>query len=497
MHIDPWDPGNYPEPEIPAEQAWADMDRLLDQQKPDSGLRAWPLLLLLLPVWLAFKKHTGIFLLLGLLGGLGLWWLEARTVNADSKVKAEGLGGRMDTAEWKATDKWHFENLYQNTNTLNTGRWMKTRVGDKVKADIVLRGQDLNLTAFFPGKPGLQPSDLHAGKMDIDISGVAGNNRFSMGEAPLAGPRKGLQYAYPVVELTAALGRKDLGADAQSGREANHGYPAGQNTIQPGRAVGEQALAEIPGGLQRIAFLKDTPAFTIRQANGPAIGQGALSGLSGAKKKRNNLQGKGFSFGLAIKPTIPFRGAGRYFSSFDSGRQLLPLVSPSVWISRKAGKKGELMLDLNPFQVYHTGEQEIFSFKGPGPSPDTGSVNTVVSLQKAWGYGLTLSYRHSMGRRWGISGGIQYNKLNRALVSESVIRISSGQLLSNKLSGIRKDTSIWKEINPSFLQSRLELWYRSGRFETGAALMIPLSPHVDKKPRVMQGELIFRWRFRK
>lgn len=512
LHIDPWDPGNYPEPGITVEQAWTAMDRLLDQQKPDSGFRSWPLLFLLLPLWIIFRKYTGIFLLVGILGGMVFWCMgeqaemkekagvkHKREVENEVKFKVDWVANRVDAGELKGPAGDHVEGnqqwLYKEEP--DSGRSMKRVVEESISEKKNNLKRIRKIKDSENGSPVLEPSDGLPNGMIPKINSVARNKRSVVKLAQGSESKDAGSNKIPFIELGSAPAGMNPNLLSSPGIKLNQDSPLSRNTLRPVRLSDEMFLTEIAGAISLSGNEKEQRLFTLKQANGPAIEQEMLNRLPGAKKKRNNNTGKGFSFGLAVKPAIPFRGSGAYFSKFDSGRQVLPLLSPAVWVSRSVGKKGELMLELNPFQAYHTGEQEIYSFKGPGPSPDTGSVNTIVSLQKAWGYGLSFSYRHSIGKRWGFSGGIQYNRISKALVRESVFRISTGDLLSNKLTGIRKDTSLWKELNPAFLQARLELWYRLGRFETGAALQIPFSPHLGNKPRVLQGELIIRWRFRK
>jgi len=206
-------------------------------------------------------------------------------------------------------------------------------------------------------------------------------------------------------------------------------------------------------------------------------------------------------FGLQWDEDVPFSGTNYYFTGYDGKKNLyLPLV-PGAWFSHKAGRH-EIMFTIDPLNQNFTGNILISSVTiKDSLSQDSLSVmkNKSSFLHKTYGFGAGIQYNFEIAPSLTVGLGINYHGQSKALQSDIITNKLTGALISDSLYGIKKSSDGWNYLKAGFISGKAEVAWRKKFFDVGAAITFPLTnlssvPGLTIKP--INGQVFFRWKIK-
>jgi len=244
-------------------------------------------------------------------------------------------------------------------------------------------------------------------------------------------------------------------------------------------------------------FLLHDPTDDFSKVNAPSKNSSAK-----AQKDKSGKKFINFNFGLQWNIPLPIQGTSDYFTGTDDKSKPYNLLIPEIWISKTFGKNNNhtIRLQANLNQQYFTGKKEVASSTGPlSPLDSTTIVTRNTKLLKISGVGITLQYNYNFNAKWSAGVGLNYSLNGKALFNKQTILQSNGQLLSDSTYGVTKSSADWQYINKGLLAGKLEASYSFKKFQVGAAVFIPLnniSSSSNNNIRPLNGQLFFRWRIK-
>ncbi len=206
-------------------------------------------------------------------------------------------------------------------------------------------------------------------------------------------------------------------------------------------------------------------------------------------------------FGLMWNLPIPLQGTDFYFSGYKGTSQPYMTLIPAIWAGHRFNKH-EILLKLNPYLQYFTGNSELSSTT----SKDTTGVDTLflmfnktTYLHKTFGWGVGIRYNYEITPSFIIGTGVEYNFQSKALQREKITIQSTGQIVSDSLYGIQKSSDGWNYLNSGFIAGTFEVAWRKELFDLGACFTVPVTnlssaPGLSVKP--LNGQLFFRLKIR-
>jgi len=182
---------------------------------------------------------------------------------------------------------------------------------------------------------------------------------------------------------------------------------------------------------------------------------------------------KGLSAGLQWSASLPMTD-----NNSNTTKQLIP----GVWFSKTWGNKSAVSLSVNPF-VMQTNSRFVIENKiqsiGALASTiklDSGwysydsataqlkldtniKVNRVATLLQSFGYRVAVDYQYQFARKWQVSLGAEYNKIVSAYINDKIIRVSDGLVAKDSTADIKTGNELWNLIQHSYFSGNLAITY--------------------------------------
>jgi hypothetical protein len=226
----------------------------------------------------------------------------------------------------------------------------------------------------------------------------------------------------------------------------------------------------------------------------------SLFAIAYAKRKKG-ISGKsntaitkiltGFSYGLQWEIPVPLEGSRYYFKGTNGVSKPYNILVPQLWVRKSLSKKSSLLLTLNFNQQYFINNKELSEITFFMAPRDT--ITSRKSLYKTGGFGGTISYSHKIYKRWSGAVGINYTLNRTALIDKQGINTYIRVKMSDSLYRIDRHSFDWQYINKSILSARLELYYDFKKFNIGASANLPLSTTPANGSNPVSAQLFLRW----
>ncbi|HJT75064.1 MAG TPA: hypothetical protein VJ720_13615 [Chitinophaga sp.] len=194
---------------------------------------------------------------------------------------------------------------------------------------------------------------------------------------------------------------------------------------------------------------------------------------------------KPWSLYAQLPVQIPLSGGSNYIMGPNGKSQFYRTLIPSVRLERKL-EKSALSLDVIPSlnslfreNKYKTGRDTIWPVN-----------DTVTSLLKQFGCGLSLQYHTPVYKNWRLSAGIQATFLRKAVMQRSV----TDTMTVTRTTIYAATTEDWKDLSRFRLNGVMELYYEAGEWQMGIRTLIPVSSAGKNIKTPVQLELLFRRR---
>lgn len=195
--------------------------------------------------------------------------------------------------------------------------------------------------------------------------------------------------------------------------------------------------------------------------------------------------------GLEWNVTAALNNTQYIFTATDSTNKPYMLLIPGIWLTKDLTENQSLTLSFYANQAYFGGSKRIRRI-------DADSVfHNNINLIKATGINLSLQYNYQIISKLGVSAGISYSPLRSALAQNDVENYK-GTITSGSKLVLKKD-NMNQYMKTNLFMVKTGLTFTSGRYQFGINLLIPLS-NLSVTPtsslKTMNGQLFFRFRIK-
>jgi hypothetical protein len=445
LHIEQHSRGKYPNPDIPADKAWSDMNLLLDAQlpQPDIPLQKGKM------NWGSRGYWYSVMVITGITGSIVWYVLNSKN---EHSVKQEKLTGTSQDSIQTLSQLPHDIPPSQDTpETVKYSDVILSTESEHVsgKNEYILGEDQTASMKVLPVSSGNQ-------KTGIDTSFTSENENIK-----LAKPKENFQQAVP---------------------------QKGDTTETVPESVESKEIKK------RGASENDGSDF---RENNPDTVKTSVS--KGTKKINGRRFFENTHFGLQLNSALPLRGTEGYFLGPNGKTEIWRSLIPEIWINRKWGKH-EIGLRFNPVSQTFTWNKFISSIEINFPADSMGNVNLKSTFQnKSFGISGGLIYSFEILPSFVTGLGVDCHAQTRSGI---YYRITSGTygLVSSEtnFAGIGKSDNDWI-LHSVFFTGNLEMAWRQKQFDLGAAFKIPLTNLTDVPGSTLKpynGVLFFRWKIR-
>lgn len=510
---------NYPTPGVPADDAWAAMNKMLDTSQPPQspGKHRTP------RGWRLFWYMASLVVLVPAL----LWLLYNRESSTEvSKSKAQVIQTKKETGQQQSTSTAsgndagasgkqdsNYGNVTINDKALKSvppgntnspadagGETLAPANGSisagKSNRQNIAGSKDIPATVKRISKlPGDKKKNnrgvLHEGRRNTvaDFTGDADSNGTTIGPGPgIANPgqandifEKGIHKA--LLNTGANQGDTDL--------------------VNNMGNIGAPDVAGIASSLAQ--FIISTTRLELDSSFLQKLNKQTMD-MDSSKKEKMKTTGKlkttnkkttGLDYGFQWEVPVPVQGTANYSKSTNGKANAFNLLLPQLWMGKGIGHRSKLFVVFNFKEQYFIKNKQLTPEVMFAAPRDTG-VNT-TSLYKIGGFGGTIAWGYEINKHWGTSLGINYVLNRTALLDKQSRNFYTGNITGDSLYKIDRYSADWQYINKSMLAARLELYYIFKKFNAGASATLPLNtiPVYDKKIRPLNAQLFIRWNVKK
>jgi hypothetical protein len=548
------DPKQYPEPEVPVDQAWRSMKDLLDAQLPAASAPRTAT---------GFNGFGVIRLLVVLVAAVAfLWWLHTmlnkpeNSSPSEQAVQQDTLQRHVEQAapERRATpagapvkenttvmaDSDTLSGVPNKNPTPNTARskageaesFVETDLQTKKTDDVSLlqATENNHISAGDPVSKKNQQQDRQSDNRRSTVENASRNHATAQkagvgkattnsGETGSSANTSGTGKTETRYRTKAAARSKPAAYGVLKKSSASDTTKSSEHTKAPELSLptagsgwrknqaNKEAVAKEQALYKRYTQAEGLNRKAGQQIDGFLNNGSRVSGIpkpfidnapgTVAARMRNRMfAGKRLGWGVQWMGAVPLPAAEHYFTGMNGKNRPHTSLIPGAWASMAFGKKHELLVQFIPYRVYFTGKQaiDVRTEQGSGPYAPF-IVTTITYLNKTSSISGGLQYNYHFTTRWRIGAGLQYNRQRRALVHRQSVD-SMGTVFSDSLIGLKQATSA-PFLNASYSTGYGELSYGFKRFQLGGAVYVPLSTLSPAKPvRPFNSAVFLRWRFR-
>ena len=528
LHIKKYLNGKLPEPEVQADDAWAQMNDMLgdDSHTPDTPVPGTDQFNSLL------KSALGVIVTLGIVG-LIWFFLPRNSQKNKADVNSEKLSQDKNTSQYPTVNRHKesnkntltdqganqdsvnssfspTENKIGENPTVSTDKLPDKLPSDKNSAVVTLPSTHTK-TEHYISKTGKKETNnrtdqsSHPEPETIKPSSVKFKTRLKKEDNTTANDtekKTGSQDVY-----SESSNRTDKNDKAQNGTQ--RGKPTGNDSgytvteIPQTYNTGKQPISGINENqdlsIKKIAFSVQnlTPKFihfnnlsknlakTVKY--NPSIAQ-QKTGSSKEKKPLFETLHVGFEWNVSSA----LNNSKYIFTATDSTKKPYMLLIPGIWLSKDLTENQSLTLSFYANQAYFGGLKRI-----QRTGADSAIFHNNINLIKATGINLSLQYNYQVVSKQAVSAGVSYSPLRSALAQNDVENFQGKVIPGPKL--LLKKDNMDQYMKTNLFMIKTGLTFTPGRYQFGINLLIPLS-NLSITPtsslKTMNGQLFFRFRIK-
>ncbi|WP_254413273.1 hypothetical protein [Dyadobacter diqingensis] len=180
------------------------------------------------------------------------------------------------------------------------------------------------------------------------------------------------------------------------------------------------------------------------------------------------------------------------FTATDSTNKPYMLLIPGIWLSKDLTENQSLTLSFYANQTYFGGLKRIQRI-----GADSATFHENINLIKAAGINLSLQYNYHVISKLGVSAGVSYSPLRSAL-AQSDVENYLGEILPGPKLLLKKD-NIAQYMKTNLFMVKTGLTFTPGRYQLGINLLIPfsnLSVTPTSSMKTVNGQFFFRFRIK-
>lgn len=165
---------------------------------------------------------------------------------------------------------------------------------------------------------------------------------------------------------------------------------------------------------------------------------------------------------------IPLEGSAYYFTGPDGKKQYWRLLIPSLRIERAIGHVA-LSVDAIPSLNIILPSNEYHSRSAGSSFPQ---YDTMRSVLKQYGSGLTLQAHYSLTPHLKVSAGAQLSLLGKATVAQTLADTSNKRGVTELRKATKNETD---SLAHSRISGLFEVYYEFGKWQTGVRTILPFT----------------------
>ena len=221
---------------------------------------------------------------------------------------------------------------------------------------------------------------------------------------------------------------------------------------------------------------------------------------SKSKNKKSTIHKRassGLGYGLQWDVSAPIQGTTNYFTGSDGKSKPYNILIPQLWLSKELSGKSKIFFKINVNQQYVAGNKKLAADTAAPPLDSTYHKTTLL---KTGGYSATLQYSYSPHKNWGTSVGVTYSVNRNALLNKREISTYRGDIESDIIYGIKRSSADWHYIKNNQLSGNAELYYIFKKFNIGASIYLPFSNipiYGNKNVHPVNVQFFLRWNIKK
>ncbi|MDQ6480289.1 hypothetical protein [Dyadobacter sp. LHD-138] len=518
LHIKKYLNGKLSEPEVQADDAWAQMNDMLDNdsQTPVPSVPGTHKSNAVLKGGLAVIAALGIAALIWLFlpgnpqknkAGITLEKLSQDKNTAiipahkeDNKNTLTNQGTAKDSTDLSLSPA---ENKIETDSTVSIGKQQ-----DKLSSDKNLAITTHPSTDSKTGKKNIKNRTDQAGRFEPKTNkpsavkfktllkneaGIAGNSTAKNTRSENLYPKSNVGTDLYDKNQNRSKKEKATGdnSDYAVSPENSQTYNLSRQTISKISNNPDMAIKRIAFSVQNLTP-KSTQFNNLSKNLAKTVKYNAiLPQQKASPSKEKKALFKTLHAGLEWNVTAALNNTQYIFTATDSTNKPYMLLIPGIWLSKDLTENQSLTLSFYANQAYFGGLKRIRRI-------DADSVfHNNINLIKATGINLSLQYNYRFISKLGISAGISYSPLRSALAQNEEENYQ-GKIISGSKLVLKKD-NMDQYMKTNLFVVKTGLTFTPGRYQFGINLLIPLS-NLSITPtsslKTMNGQLFFRFRIK-
>ncbi|MCE7065009.1 hypothetical protein [Dyadobacter sp. CY326] len=211
--------------------------------------------------------------------------------------------------------------------------------------------------------------------------------------------------------------------------------------------------------------------------------------LAAVKMKSGRIQ-----FGPEWGMTSPLAKTNYLFAGRDSVNKPALLLIPGIFVS-KSWQQHVVSFTFSPYQSYFGNGKIVVHALDSITANDSLKTHNNKRLMKASGMNFSLYYHFQASKIFALGAGASYSIFSNALVRNE-IQNYEGRILPGALSTLTKKSGLAENINPRLFALKAGIVFTPGRFQVGLNVVAPVtsvSRDVEFPLKSLNGQLFLRF----
>jgi hypothetical protein len=202
-------------------------------------------------------------------------------------------------------------------------------------------------------------------------------------------------------------------------------------------------------------------------------------------------------FGLEWNLNAPLQHTAYLFTGTDSIRRPARLLIPGIFVS-KNWEKHTVSFSFSSYQPYFGNNKRVQQLSDTISGSDSAKIYYNANLIKASGMNFTFQYQYQVLGPLLLNAGLSYSTFSRALIRKETEN-RFGSILQGPLVTVKKSGDLRSYINPGFFALKAGLAVRpavfQGRIQAGLNIIVPISNvsnSAENPLRALNGQVYLR-----
>lgn len=205
---------------------------------------------------------------------------------------------------------------------------------------------------------------------------------------------------------------------------------------------------------------------------------------------------RSFEIGLEWNLNSPLKQTDFLFTGLDSIRKPALLLIPGIYMTQSLKENHLVTFSLTATQPYFGNNGKLAQVLDSLPGRDSLYSSRSTNLIKTVGINLALQYHYQFANHFTVGAGVAYSRISGAFVQKWVYHANDEPLLQEQVT-IKNSEQVGRYLNRNIFYFKAGVSYRIGRLQTGVSIFAPVS-NVSAMPRfpirAVNGQFFLRFR---